>query len=382
MKAKMSLQWRLTLITTLCIAVICGCLTLFVYGSGVYYIDSLQHAVDTQLGDGSDSTSAEIYIGIPDDAWDDFANDFSVQVYNNKADYKKKSLLFSALMAVVGGVATYYISGRALKPLNEFSDTIEAVQAQNLSDSQIEESSVTELNRLSVSYNQMLARLSEAFKVQRQFTANAAHEFRTPLAVMQLQLDLYNSTEHPTNDACAQQTIRMVTEQNERLTKMVKTLLDMSELQTVARDDTIELDALVEEVLADLEPLAQEKNIRLIENCEEIAMTGSDILLYRLVYNLVENAIKYNNADGTVTVAATRKDGHICLTISDTGSGIPDEMKERIFEPFFRLDKSRSRALGGVGLGLALVREIASVHGGSITVTSNPSGGTTFAVTF
>ena len=382
MKAKMSLQWRLTLITTLCIAVICGCLTLFVYGSGVYYIDSLQHAVDTQLGDGSDSTSAEIYIGIPDDAWDDFANDFSVQVYNNKADYKKKSLLFSALMAVVGGVATYYISGRALKPLNEFSDTIEAVQAQNLSDSQIEESSVTELNRLSVSYNQMLARLSEAFKVQRQFTANAAHEFRTPLAVMQLQLDLYNSTEHPSNDACAQQTIRMVTEQNERLTKMVKTLLDMSELQTVARDDKIELDALVEEVLADLEPLAQEKNIQLIENCEKITMTGSDILLYRLVYNLVENAIKYNRADGTVTVAATRKDGHICLTISDTGSGIPEEMKERIFEPFFRLDKSRSRALGGVGLGLALVREIVSVHGGSITVKSNPSGGTTFAVTF
>lgn len=381
MKAKMSLQWRLTLITTLCIAVICGCLTLFVYGSGVYYIDSLQHAVDTQLGDGSDSTSAEIYIGIPDDAWDDFANDFSVQVYNNKADYKKKSLLFSALMAVVGGVATYYISGRALKPLNEFSDTIEAVQAQNLSDSQIEESSVTELNRLSVSYNQMLARLSEAFKVQRQFTANAAHEFRTPLALMQLQLDLYNSTEHPTNDACAQQTIRMVTEQNERLTKMVKTLLDMSELQTVARDDKIELDALVEEVLADLEPLAQEKNIQLIENCEKITMTGSDILLYRLVYNLVENAIKYNHADGTVTVAATRKDGHICLTISDTGSGIPEEMKERIFEPFFRLDKSRSRALGGVGLGLALVREIVSVHGGSITVKSNPSGGTTFAVT-
>lgn len=381
MKAKMSLQWRLTLITTLCIAVICGCLTLFVYGSGVYYIDSLQHAVDTQLGDGSDSTSAEIYIGIPDDAWDDFANDFSVQVYNNKADYKKKSLLFSALMAVVGGVATYYISGRALKPLNEFSDTIEAVQAQNLSDSQIEESSVTELNRLSVSYNQMLARLSEAFKVQRQFTANAAHEFRTPLAVMQLQLDLYNSTEHPTNDACAQQTIRMVTEQNERLTKMVKTLLDMSELQTVARDDKIELDALVEEVLADLEPLAQEKNIQLIENCDKITMTGSDILLYRLVYNLVENAIKYNRADGTVTVAATCKNDHICLTISDTGSGIPEEMKERIFEPFFRLDKSRSRALGGVGLGLAFVREIVSVHGGSITVKSNPSGGTTFAVT-
>ena len=382
MKTKLSLQWRLTLITTLCIAVICGCLTLFVYGNGVYYIDSLQHTVDTQLGDGSNATSAEIYIGIPDDAWDDFVSDFSVQVYNNKANYKKNSLLFSALMALAGGVATYFISGRALKPLCEFSDKIEEVQAQNLSDSRIEESSVAELNRLSVSYNRMLARLSEAFKMQRQFTANAAHEFRTPLAVMQLQLDMYNSTEHPTNDACAQQTIRMMTEQNERLSKMVKTLLDMSELQTVARDDEIALDALVEEVLADLEPLAQEKAIHLTAQCDAVTMTGSDILLYRLVYNLVENAIKYNIPGGTVTVGAVQQDKHIHLTVADTGTGIPEELKERVFEPFFRLDKSRSRALGGVGLGLALVREIVSVHGGSISVKDNPDGGTTFEVVF
>ena len=382
MKTKLSLQWRLTLITTLCIAVICGCLTLFVYGNGVYYIDSLQHTVDTQLGDGSNATSAEIYIGIPDDAWDDFVSDFSVQVYNNKADYKKNSLLFSALMALAGGVATYFISGRALKPLCEFSDKIEEVQAQNLSDSRIEESGVAELNRLSVSYNRMLARLSEAFKMQRQFTANAAHEFRTPLAVMQLQLDMYNSTEHPTNDACAQQTIRMMTEQNERLSRMVKTLLDMSELQTVARDDEIALDALVEEVLADLEPLAQEKAIHLAAQCDAVTMTGSDILLYRLVYNLVENAIKYNTPGGTVTVGAVQQDKHIRLTVADTGTGIPEELKERVFEPFFRLDKSRSRALGGVGLGLALVREIVSVHGGSISVKDNPDGGTTFEVIF
>ena len=382
MKTKLSLQWRLTLITTLCIAVICGCLTLFVYGNGVYYIDSLQHTVDTQLGDGSNATSAEIYIGIPDDAWDDFVSDFSVQVYNNKADYKKNSLLFSALMALAGGVATYFISGRALKPLCEFSDKIEEVQAQNLSDSRIEESSVAELNRLSVSYNRMLARLSEAFKTQRQFTANAAHEFRTPLAVMQLQLDLYNSTEHPTNDACAQQTIRMMTEPNERLSRMVKTLLDMSELQTVARDDEIALDALVEEVLADLEPLAQEKTIHLTAQCDAVTMTGSDILLYRLVYNLVENAIKYNTPGGTVTVGVAMQDKHIRLTVADTGTGIPEELKERVFEPFFRLDKSRSRALGGVGLGLALVREIVNVHGGSISVKDNPDGGTTFEVIF
>ena len=382
MKTKLSLQWRLTLITTLCIAVICGCLTLFVYGNGVYYIDSLQHTVDTQLGDGSNATSAEIYIGIPDDAWDDFVSDFSVQVYNNKADYKKNSLLFSALMALAGGVATYFISGRALKPLCEFSDKIEEVQAQNLSDSRIEESSVAELNRLSVSYNRMLARLSEAFKMQRQFTANAAHEFRTPLAVMQLQLDLYNSTEHPTNDACAQQTIRMMTEQNERLSKMVKTLLDMSELQTVARDDKIIVNDLVDEVLADLEPLAQEKNIKLIGKCKNITMVGSDILIYRMVYNLVENAIKYNHSDGQVTVTAYQKEKYVYISVEDTGSGIPEELRERVFEPFFRVDKSRSRELGGVGLGLALVYEIVRVHDGSITVKPAPSGGTIFDVVF
>ena len=305
-----------------------------------------------------------------------------MQVYNNKANYKKNSLLFSALMALAGGVATYFISGRALKPLCEFSDRIEEVQAQNLSDSRIEESSVAELNRLSVSYNRMLTRLSGAFKTQQQFTANAAHEFRIPLAVMQLQLDLYNSTEHPTNDACAQQTICMMTEQNERLSKMVKTLLDMSELQTVARDDEIALDALIEEVLADLDPLAQENTIHLTAHCDAVTITGSDILLYRLVYNLVENAIKYTTPGGTVTVGVAMQDKHIRLTVADTGTGIPEELKERVFEPFFRLDKSRSRALGGVGLGLALVREIVNVHGGSISVKDNPDGGTTFEIVF
>ena len=311
-----------------------------------------------------------------------FASNFSVQVYNNKADYKRKSLIFSVMMALFGGVVTYFICGRALKPLNEFSEKIEEVQAQNLADSEIEENDVKELNQLSVSYNKMLKRLSEAFETQRQFTANAAHELRTPLAVMQVQLDVYNSSEHPDNDACATQTIQMVTEQNERLSKMVKTLLDMSELQTVARDDEIALDALVEEVLADLEPLAQEKNIQLVQKCEPVSMMGSDILIYRLVYNLVENAIKYNRLGGTVTVMATEKEGHICIRVEDTGNGIPEELKERVFDPFFRVDKSRSRALGGVGLGLALVREIVRVHDGEVTIEDNKASGTTFKVRF
>ena len=376
---KMSLQWRLTCIITLYIAVICGCVTMLVYKNGVYYMDSLQEAVDTR-GDDQPDDAEEIYISIPEDKWDEFANDFSVQVYNNKADYRKNSLIISAVLALLGGVVTYFISGHALRPIREFSDKIEKVQAQNLADSRIEENQVKELNQLSVSYNRMLERLSAAFEIQRQFTANAAHELRTPLALMQVQLDLYHSNSHPDNDADTVQMIQMVTEQNDRLSKMVKTLLDMSELQTVGRDDEIILDALVDEVLEDLEPLAEGKNIRLIAKCKDITMVGSDILIYRLVYNLVENAIKYNHSGGQVTVTAERKEKHVCLSVEDTGTGIPEELKERVFEPFFRVDKSRSRELGGVGLGLALVREIVRVHDGSITVKSNPSGGTIFEV--
>ena len=376
---KMSLQWRLTCIITLYIAVICGCVTMLVYKNGVYYMDSLQEAVDTR-GDDQPDDAEEIYISIPEDKWDEFATDFSVQVYNNKADYRKNSLIISAVLALLGGVVTYFISGHALRPIREFSDKIEKVQAQNLADSRIEENQVKELNQLSVSYNRMLERLSDAFEIQRQFTANAAHELRTPLALMQVQLDLYHSNSHPGNDADTVQMIKMVTEQNDRLSKMVKTLLDMSELQTVGRDDEIILDALVDEVLEDLEPLAEGKNIRLIGKCKDITMVGSDILIYRLVYNLVENAIKYNHSGGQVTVTADRKEKHVYLSVEDTVTGIPEELKERVFEPFFRVDKSRSRELGGVGLGLALVREIVRVHDGNITVKSNPSGGTIFEV--
>lgn len=378
---RMSLQWRLTCITTLCIAIICGCLTMFVYKNGVHYIDSLQDAVESQ-GDEKENKSDEIYISIPDDKWDEFADEFSVQVYNNKADYKRNSLIITVLLALLGGVVTYFISGHALRPIREFSDKIEEVQAQNLSDSRIEENNVKELNQLGISYNKMLERLSDAFEIQRQFTANAAHELRTPLALMQVQLDLYNSATHPGNDADTLQTIKMVTEQNDKLNRMVKTLLDMSELQTVGRDDKIILDAIVEEVLADLEPLAVEKNIKLIGKCEDATMIGSDILIYRLVYNLVENAIKYNHPLGQVTVTAYQRNKHVYLSVEDTGSGIPKELRERVFEPFFRVDKSRSRELGGVGLGLALVHEIVRVHDGSICIKSGKTGGTIFEVTF
>ena len=377
---KLSLQWRLTLITTLFIAIICGCLTMFVYGSGVYYMDSLQETVDAQNTDGDDSHQNEIYISIPDDKWDDFANDFSVQVYNNKADYKKKSLFFSIFLAILGGVATYYFSGRSLKPLKEFSEKIEEVEARNLSDSRIEENKVKELNQLSISYNKMLDRLSESFEMQRQFTANAAHELRTPLAVMQAQLDLYHTTGHPATDACTEKTIQMVTDQNERLSKMVKTLLDMSELQTVARDEKIEVDALVEEVLADLDPLAEEKNVILESVCDAVTMMGSDILVYRVVYNLVENAIKYNIDSGWVRVTLDADHKYFYVKVADSGIGIPEDSVDHIFERFFRVDKARSREVGGTGLGLSITKNVIQMHHGVIDVESTPGEGTTFSM--
>ena len=380
---KISLQWRLTILTTVLITVLCGCLTFFLYKNGVYYIDTLQETVTDQ-----GTTPEAVYIDIPDNEWDDFAAQFATKVYNSKSDYRNRSLLITAVVALIGGAVTFFVSGRALKPLKEFSETVEKVQAQNLADYTIEENRIAELDRLRTSYNKMLLRLSESFETQRQFTGNAAHELRTPLALIQAQLDLYHTTEHPESTAVAEETIQMVTEQNERLSKLVRTLLDMSELQTVSRNDRIELHSLIEEVLTDLEPLAQEKKVELIQKSqgagakadEELFLTGSDILIYRMLYNLVENAIKYNREDGTVTVSAIRKKNEVILKVSDTGNGIDEAFREQIFEPFFRVDKSRSRELGGVGLGLAMVREVVRVHDGTIEVYTNKHSGTTFEV--
>ena len=380
---KISLQWRLTILTTVLITVLCGCLTFFLYKNGVYYIDTLQETVTDQS-----AAPEAVYIDIPDNKWDDFAAQFATKVYNSKSDYRNRSLLITAVVALIGGAVTFFVSGRALKPLKEFSETVEKVQAQNLADYTIEENRIAELDRLRTSYNKMLLRLSESFETQRRFTGNAAHELRTPLALIQAQLDLYHTTEHPESTAVAEETIQMVTEQNERLSKLVRTLLDMSELQTVSRNDRIELHSLIEEVLTDLEPLAQEKKVELIQKSqgagakadEELFLTGSDILIYRMLYNLVENAIKYNRENGSVTVSAIKEKNKVILKVSDTGNGIDEAFREQIFEPFFRVDKSRSRELGGVGLGLAMVREVVRVHDGTIEVYTNKHSGTTFEV--
>ena len=377
---KISLQWRLTVITALLIAAICIFLNFLLYRNGIYYIDSLQNVVTDH---GSSAEQETLYIDIPDSEWDDFASQFAVQIYDTKAGYRRRGWVITAVVTFIGGMVTYFVSGHALKPLRDFSAKVEKVQIQNLTASVIDEKGASELVRLGDSYNKMLMRLSDAFEVQRQFTGNAAHELRTPLALMQAQLDLYNSSAHPDVDSETHETIQMAAEQTERLTKLVKTLLDMSELQTVARTDEIELGALVEEVLADLEPLARERGIVLNAGCcGELYMTGSDILIYRVVFNLVENAIRYNRDGGRVYVSVNKRDSNAVIAVRDTGRGIAPEYIERVFEPFFRVDKSRSRELGGVGLGLALVREIVRLHDGSIAVSESNEEGTTFEVVF
>lgn len=377
---KISLQWRLTVITALLIAAICIFLNFLLYRNGIYYIDSLQNVVTDHGGSVEQET---LYIDIPDSEWDDFASQFAVQIYDTKAGYRRMGWFITAVVTFIGGMVTYFVSGHALKPLRDFSAKVEKVQVQNLTASVIDEKGASELVRLGDSYNKMLMRLSDAFEVQRQFTGNAAHELRTPLALMQAQLDLYNSSAHPDVDSETAETIQMAAEQTERLTKLVKTLLDMSELQTVARTDEIELGALVEEVLADLEPLARERGIALNAGCcGELYMTGSDILIYRVVFNLVENAIRYNRDGGSVYVSVNKRDTNAVIAVRDTGRGIAPEYIERVFEPFFRVDKSRSRELGGVGLGLALVREIVRLHDGSIAVSESNEEGTTFEVVF
>ena len=377
---KISLQWRLTVITALLIAAICIFLNFLLYRNGIYYIDSLQNVVTDH---GSSAEQETLYIDIPDSEWDDFASQFAVQIYDTKAGYRRMGWFITAVVTFIGGMVTYFVSGHALKPLRDFSAKVEKVQVQNLTASVIDEKGASELVRLGDSYNKMLMRLSDAFEVQRQFTGNAAHELRTPLALMQAQLDLYNSSAHPDVDSETAETIQMAAEQTERLTKLVKTLLDMSELQTVARTDEIELGALVEEVLADLEPLARERVIALNAGCcGELYMTGSYILIYRVVFNLVENAIRYNRDGGSVYVSVNKRDTNAVIAVRDTGRGIAPEYIERVFEPFFRVDKSRSRELGGVGLGLALVREIVRLHDGSIAVSDSNEEGTTFEVVF
>ncbi len=380
---KLSLQWRLTLMTSLLIAATCIILNLLLYHNGIFYMDSLTDSVLGSEDNGFDSgdSTQEIYINIPPENWDDFVSNFSIQLVDTKRGYGINGWLITAIVTLISGMITYFISGRALKPLHDFSAQVEKIQAQNLTECEIAENHIPEFEQLRHSFNQMLKRLSDAFERQRQFTGNAAHEFRTPLALMQAKLDLYANSTHPTDDPETIETLAMMQTQTERLSRLVKILLEMSELETIPRTDQIALSPLIEEVLADLSPLAEKRGITLIQPAEpDITICGSDILIYQVVFNLTENAVRYNRENGTVTITAAKHGKEAVITVSDTGPGIGKEFRESVFEPFFRVDKSRSRALGGVGLGLALVHEIVALHGGTVQITESSENGTVFEV--
>ena len=371
---KLSLQWRITIMTVLLIGTTCVFMNVLIGYSGRHYMDSIGSYI-TGYGD-TDRGEPEYF----DPEQKKLDEELTIVVHGAQESFITTNWYITAVVTVFGGVLAYFLSGHALKPLRTFASQVEKVQLNNLTDMKITEDVLPEFRQFSRSFNQMLERLDEGFTAQRQFTGNAAHELRTPLSLMQAQLELF-SAEH--SDALPEtaEFLRLFREQTERMTQMTKTLLEMSELRTVPCDDRIELGPMVEEVFADLAPLADRKGI-ILENTGDGMMIGSDTLIYRMLFNLTENAIRYNRPNGNVHITVTDEVRQLVIRVADTGCGIPTKYRENIFQPFFRVDKSRSRENGGVGLGLSLVWEIVALHGGEIGVEESSEKGTTIAVKF
>ena len=371
---RLSLQWRITLMTVLLIGVTCVIMNLLLCSSGVYYMDTI---ADSLQGSGTVILNEDGAVSFdpqhiaPDE-------ELTIVVDGAQGRFRTTNWYITAAVMLLSGVLTYFVSGRALKPLRSFASQVEQVQLNNLADMRIDEDAISEFRQLSRSFNQMLERLNNAFSAQRQFTGNAAHELRTPLALMQAQLELF-SAEHPDVRPETAEFLTLLREQTERLIQMTRTLLEMSNLRQVARNERIQLAPMIEEIFTDLAPLSDKLGVTLTAEGDGI-MTGSDALIYRLIFNLTENAVKYNRPGGSVRVCVTQETEKLLIRVSDTGCGIPEKYQQSIFQPFFRVDKSRSREYGGAGLGLSLVWEIADLHGGSVWVEKSSEKGTTIAV--
>ena len=376
---RLSLQWRITLLTALLIAGTCICLNLLLYHSGAVSIDSLNGFVFEYTPESSEDPDG-LAIEISDSQMSEFISRFSDEAYDVKTDFGRKGWLITIAVTIVSAAIAYFVSGQALKPLRKLSQQAEKIDQDSISDIRLNEDTVKEFRQLSISVNRMLDRLSESFATQRQFSGNAAHELRTPLAIMQTKLELF-AAEHKNMEGDTAELVRSQAEQLDRLSKLVHTLLEMSNLSSAPRSDRIELAPLVEEIITDLTPLASQNDITMEQDCDNVVITGSDALIYRLVFNLIENAVKYNRRGGSVSVSVHKENNNAIVCVSDTGCGIPEECRESIFQPFFRVDKSRSRQMGGVGLGLALVHEIAVLHGGSVRAEPGNKSGTVFIVT-
>ena len=370
---RLSLQWRITLMTVLLIGITCVAMNLLLCSSGVYYMDTIADSLQggTMILNDGGAASFDPQLIAPNE-------ELTIVVDGVQGRFRTTNWYITAAVTLLSGILAYFVSGRALKPLRSFTSQVEQVQLNNLADMRIDEDTISEFRQLSRSFNQMLERLNNAFSAQRQFTGNAAHELRTPLALMQAQLELF-SAEHPDVRPETAEFLTLLREQTERLAQMTKTLLEMSNLRQVARNERIQLAPMIEEIFTDLAPLSDKLGVTLTAEGDGI-MTGSDALIYRLIFNLTENAVKYNQPGGSVRVSVTQELEKLLLRVSDTGCGIPEEYQRSIFQPFFRVDKSRSREYGGAGLGLSLVWEIADLHGGSVWVEKSSEKGTTIAV--
>ena len=373
---RISFQWRITLMTAVLIAGACICLNLLLYRSGATGMDNLNgYVLQYQQNDDEN-----LMIEIPDDQMSDFLIQFSQEVYDAKAVFGRKGWCITAAVTLLSAAIAYFVSGKALEPLKKLAQQAERIDQDSLVEVRLEENTIPEFRDLSQSVNRMLDRLAQSFDLQRQFAGNAAHELKTPLAIMQAKLEMF-AEEHPDADSEITDLLRFQTDQVSRLASLVRTLLEMSDLQSIPREDHIELAPLADEIVADLTPLAQRRSITLFQECEDVSIKGSDTLIYRLLFNLVENGIKYNTPGGSVHITIRQKKSSAVLRVADTGCGIPEEYRTSVFQPFFRIDKSRSREMGGVGLGLALVREIALLHGGTVTAEPADGHGTVFTVT-
>ena len=373
---KLSLQWRITLMTVLLTGVTCVSMNLLLCSSGVYYMDSIEDSLQDYgpiVIEDEETASFDPQLVPPGEG-------LTIVVSGAQARFRTTNWYITAAIALLGGMLAYFVSGRALRPLRRFAQQAEQVETSNLSEIRLGEESLPELRSLTHALNEMLERLSRGFDAQRQFVGNAAHELRTPLTLLQTQLELF-SDEHPDILPESAAFLDALQDEVQRLSRLTHALLDMSDLQSVPRDDVILLSPMIDEVFADLALRAERSGISLSREGEDVTVVGSDMLLCRMFFNLVENAVKYNRPGGMVKVDVQQRDGQAVIHVADTGRGIPQEFWQSIFQPFFRVDKSLSRELGGAGLGLPLVWEIARLHGGRVWVEESNDSGSVLAVT-
>ena len=388
-----SLQLKLTLLLSLLMIVSCILMYFFISHSAVSGMDGLQNymiKVDPQDGDSPITFNVDPKALFPQ---------FEQEIQETKEAFLLRSVIATTIIILLSSVCTYFLTKKTLTPLQKLTSEVSQIQAQNLSTQLAVPNSKDEIAQLTSSFNEMLTRLDNAFSTQKQFSANAAHELRTPLAVLQTNLEVFEKKQEP-EMVEYRQLFTMIKEQTARLSQLVGTLLDMTNLKSVPRTDHVSLEELVDEVFCDLDPVAEKAGISIhyddsssqdwhtdvhtpdasVLNNNIRNITGSYVLLYRAVYNLVENAIKYNRPNGSVTVSVKEKNGQAMILVKDTGIGISPENQKKIFDPFFRVDKSRSRAMGGAGLGLALVDSIAREHGGSVIVLESNEKGSIIAL--